>query len=78
MRGHRFLPAHVSGRIIWAAIFTFTPYKAGDTLRRTSGKIDLAIAPVAMVVLVTLRLLARRKTGELMVKAEAAYPGPLE
>ena len=78
MRWRRFLPANASGGIIWAAIFTFAAYKAGDTLRRTSGKIDLAIAVVAVVVLVTLILLVRRKTDELTTKAEAAYPGPLE
>jgi membrane protein DedA with SNARE-associated domain len=78
MRWRRFLPANASGGIIWAAIFAFGSYKAGDTLRRTSGKIDLAVALVAIVVLVTLLRLVRRKTGELTIKAEAAYPGQLD
>jgi membrane protein DedA with SNARE-associated domain len=77
MRWSRFLPANASGGIIWAAIFTFASYTSGDTLRRTSGTINLVIALVGIAVLATLFVLVRRKTGELTKKAEAAYPGPL-
>lgn len=77
MQWRRFLVANAAGGIIWAAIYTFGSYGAGNTLRNVSGTINYALIGCAVVALVTVFLLVRRKTNQLVAVAEAAYPGPL-
>ncbi len=78
MRWRRFLLANAVGGIIWSAIYTFASYLAGNTLRRVSGTINYVLIGVAAVTIVTVFLLVRRKTNQLIQVAEVAYPGPLE
>jgi membrane protein DedA with SNARE-associated domain len=78
MRWRRFLPANASGGIIWAGAYTLAAYLAGATLQRLSGRIDLVIGAAAALAIVAVLLLARRRTGKLAQRAEAAYPGPLD
>jgi membrane protein DedA with SNARE-associated domain len=78
MRWHKFLPANAAGGIVWAAIYTFAAYLAGNALQRASGTIDLIIVGVAVLAVVAVILVVRRQTARLGVLAEAAYPGPLE
>ncbi|HTT88848.1 MAG TPA: DedA family protein [Acidimicrobiales bacterium] len=78
MRWHKFLPANAAGGIVWAAIYTFAAYLAGNALQRASGTIDLIIVGVAVLAVVAVILAVRRQTAKLGVLAEAAYPGPLE
>jgi membrane protein DedA with SNARE-associated domain len=78
MRWRRFLPANAAGGIVWAGIYTFAAYLAGNTLRRLSGTIDLAIGGAAILAVAAVLLIVRRQTGKLGERAEAAYPGPLE
>ena len=78
MRWRRFLPANAAGGIVWAGIYTFAAYLAGNTLRRLSGTIDLAIGAAAILAVAAVLLIVRRQTGKLGERAEAAYPGPLE
>jgi membrane protein DedA with SNARE-associated domain len=78
MRWTRFLPANAAGAIVWAAIYTFIAYFAGNALQRASGFIDLVIVGVAILGIAGALFFVRRKIAVLGLQAEAAYPGPLE
>jgi membrane protein DedA with SNARE-associated domain len=78
MRWRRFLLANAAGGIVWAALWTFTAYLAGDALKRASGTINLIFIGAAVVAIVIAILLVRRQTSKLADRAEQAYPGPLE
>lgn len=78
MRWHRFLYANAAGGIVWAGAYTLAAYFAGNSLRRLSGRIDLAIGAAAVLAIVAVLVFVRRRTDRLAVLAEAAYPGPLE
>jgi membrane protein DedA with SNARE-associated domain len=78
MRWRLFLPANASGGILWAAIYTTAAYLAGGVLQRVSLTIDLILGGAAVLVIVAVLFILRRRAGRLMARAEAAYPGPLE
>jgi membrane protein DedA with SNARE-associated domain len=78
MRWRRFLPANAAGGIVWAAIWTFAAYLAGNALKRASGIINLVFIGAAVIAIVVAILLVRRQTSKLADRAEQAYPGPLE
>ena len=78
MRWRRFLPANAAGGILWAALYTWAAYFAGHALQQASGTITWALAAAAALAIVAALLLVRRQTGRLAVRAETAYPGPLE
>ena len=73
----RFLPWNALGGVIWAAIYSFASYAAGNAISKASHTVDLALGIVAVVVIVAVILVVRRQTGRLTAAAEAAYPGPL-
>jgi membrane protein DedA with SNARE-associated domain len=77
MRWPHFFVANAAGGILWAAIYTFGAYFAGNTLRRVSGTINIALGAVAVAAIVIVFLVVRRQTKRLVAVAEAAYPGPL-
>lgn len=74
----RFLAYNASGGIVWAAIFSFGFYIAGNTLEKLSGTVNVVLIGLAVLVVVAVFLIVRRQTNLLADKAEAAYPGPLE
>ncbi len=74
----RFLAFNASGGIVWATLYGVGAYLAGDRINKLSRPVDLALAGVAVLVIVGLILLLRRKEAELTAKAEIAIPGPLE
>src|SRR5215831_16582867 len=78
MRWRKFLPANAAGGILWAAIYTFAAYLAGNALQKATGIIDWVLIGAAVVAIVVVVMVLRRETGKLAVQAEAAYPGPLE
>jgi membrane protein DedA with SNARE-associated domain len=78
MRWRRFLPANAAGGILWAAIYTFAAYLAGNALQQASAIIDWVFIGAAVVAIVVVVMLIRRQTVRLAELAEAAYPGPLE
>ncbi len=78
MRWRRFVVANASGGIVWAGIYTLAAYLAGNALQKASGTITWVLAGAAVVAIVAVLVLVRRQTGRLAVRAEAAYPGPLE
>jgi membrane protein DedA with SNARE-associated domain len=78
MRWRRFLAYNASGGIIWAAIYTWSAYLAGNALKKASGTINIILGVVAAVVVIALVLTVRRSAHRLEERAEAAYPGPLD
>ena len=78
MRWRRFLPANASGGIVWTGVYTLAAYLAGNVLQRVSGTIDWVLGGSAVVAIAAVLLMVRRQTGRLAIRAEAAYPGPLE
>jgi membrane protein DedA with SNARE-associated domain len=78
MRWRRFLPANAAGGILWAGAYTLASYLAGSALQRASGTIDLILGAAAGAAIAAVLLVLRHQTGRLAVRAEAAYPGPLE
>ena len=78
MRWRKFLPANAAGGIIWAGGYTLAAYLAGNALQQASGLITWILVAAAAAVIVVVLVLARRQTGRLAARAEAAYPGPLE
>src|SRR5215831_5692428 len=78
MRWRKFLPANAAGGVVWAGVWTLAAYLAGNDLKRASGTINLIFIGAAVVAIVITILLVRRQTGRLAVRAEAAYPGPLQ
>jgi membrane protein DedA with SNARE-associated domain len=78
MRWRKFLVANASGGIAWAAIFTTAAYLAGHVLERVSTVVAWVLGGVAVVAIGAGLLVVRRRMDRLAVRAEAAYPGPLQ
>jgi membrane protein DedA with SNARE-associated domain len=78
MRYRRFLFFNASGGIIWAALYSFLSYYASSFLTRVSTPFEIVFASLAVVLIVSGLLVARRHMSTLVKRAEAAYPGPLE
>jgi membrane protein DedA with SNARE-associated domain len=77
MRWSHFLVANAAGGVLWAGIYAFGSYAAGNTLRTVSGKLSIVLGVAAVIVIAVAMLVFRRQAGRLAVAAEAAYPGPL-
>lgn len=77
MRWHTFLVFNAAGGVLWAGIYAFASYYAGDSLRHSSGRINIIIGVIAAVAIIGGILIVRRHGGKLQERAEAAYPGPL-
>lgn len=77
MKWRAFLIYNAAGGIVWAGIYSFAAYYAGDSLRHSSTKIDIVIAVIAAIVIVGVFFLVRHQGNKLQERAEAAYPGPL-
>lgn len=78
MRYPRFLAFNVSGGILWTGLYCALAYYAAGFLSRTSTPFEIGAACFAVVVLVVAFLVIRRQAGVLTVRAEEAYPGPLD
>jgi membrane protein DedA with SNARE-associated domain len=78
MLWRRFLVANAAGAIVWAGTYTLVSYLAGNALQRVSGTIDLAVAGIAILAIAAIVIIIRRQAAKLGLRAEAAYPGPLE
>ena len=78
MRWRKFVAANAAGGIIWAGVYTLASYLAGTALQRVSGTIDWVLLGAAAAAVAAVLVLSRRQIGRIAVRAEAAYPGPLE
>jgi membrane protein DedA with SNARE-associated domain len=73
MKALPFAIANAAGALLWAGIFTYASYIAGNTLRRMSSTITWILVGVAVAVIAATLLLARHRMAELAVRADAAY-----
>jgi membrane protein DedA with SNARE-associated domain len=74
----RFLVFNAAGGVVWASAYGLGAYAAGTTINRLSGPVDAALAVIAAVVIVVLVVVVRRKEDDLVARAEAVFPGPLD
>jgi membrane protein DedA with SNARE-associated domain len=77
MEWRRFLPYNALGGVIWAAIYSFGAYYAGNSIEKASKPVDIAFGAAAVIVVIASIIVLRRQANRLTEKAEAAYPGPL-
>ncbi len=77
MHWRRFLPYNATGGIVWAAIYSFSSYAAGNAINKVSGPVDVGLGISAVAVIVGAIVVVRHRAGRLSAQAEAAYPGPL-
>ncbi len=78
MHWARFLVFNATGGVIWACVYGFGAYFAGDQMRKLSTPVDIVLGVLALVVIVALIVVLRRKESALTAEAEKALPGPLE
>ncbi len=78
MSWSKFLLYNALGGVVWAAVYSFGFFAAGNTLKKLSGTLHYVAIGGAVLVVVIMFLVVKRQTDILAEKAEAAYPGPLE
>jgi membrane protein DedA with SNARE-associated domain len=78
MQWSKFLPANAAGGIVWAGVYTFAAYMAGNAITHLSGIIRVVIGAVTIFGIAAALIVVGRQTNRLGPAAEAAYPGPLE
>jgi membrane protein DedA with SNARE-associated domain len=74
MQLRRFAVANAASALVWAAVFTYASYTAGNALRRSTGTITWVLIGAAVVVLVVAVLAVRHRMEDFAARAEAAYP----
>jgi membrane protein DedA with SNARE-associated domain len=77
MRWRVFLPFNALGGVLWAAVYSFVPYEIGGAITKASHTLSIGLGVAAVAVIVATVVVVRRKAGQLVELAEAAYPGPL-
>src|SRR5882762_5717124 len=77
MHWRRFLFFNAAGGIVWSTLYGVAAYLFGQQLLRLSGKVDLALAIVGVVVIIGVVIFLRRNEARLQREADAAMPGPL-
>jgi membrane protein DedA with SNARE-associated domain len=78
MRYVRFLFFNAAGGIVWAGVYTFGFYYAGNALKGVRGTADIGIGAAAGVLVIVFLVWMRRNEKRLEREAEKAYPGPLD
>ncbi|MDQ6782586.1 MAG: DedA family protein [Actinomycetota bacterium] len=78
MRWRKFLIYNTAGGIVWAGLYTFAAYSAGDAFRKASGTINLVLGAAALTAIIAAILVVRHQAARIAQRAEAAYPGPLD
>ncbi|MCU1677540.1 MAG: dedA [Frankiales bacterium] len=78
MKAKRFLFANAAGGVVWASIFGFGFYFFADLAQKAEGWVKWVGGALALVAFVGAFFYLRRAEKRLAVRAEAAFPGPLE
>jgi len=73
-----FLLFNAAGGILWATSWGVAAYFVGARIQQFGIPIDIALAGVALIVVLAVIRVLRRKENELMAYAERSFPGPLE
>ena len=75
MLWRKFLIANASGGILWAAVYTFAAYLAGNTFERLSRTINIVLLCVGVVVIAATAFMVRKQFAKYADRAEQKYPG---
>ena len=73
----RFMVFNALGGVVWAAVMGFGAYSCGRSIEHVVGPVGLALLAVVIFGGLALWLFMRRHEQRLLLKAEAAIPGPL-
>ena len=73
----RFMVSNALGGIAWASLMGFGAYWCGRSIETVAGPIGIVLLGVVVFGGLALWLFMRRHEQRLLVKAEAAIPGPL-
>jgi membrane protein DedA with SNARE-associated domain len=77
MKWRRFLFWNASGAIVWASVYSFGSYLAGNAIKNASKTANYALAALAVIAIVAAILIVRKKVSQLEATAEEAFPGQL-
>lgn len=77
MNYRRFLAFNALGGLIWAGLYAFGFYYAGQSLKGVRSGIDIAAGSIAAVAVVVFIVWLRRRERALEQEADRLYPGPL-
>ncbi len=78
MPWRRFLVFNAAGGILWASLYGFGSYYAGDSLKRASTTFEYVAIPVAVLAIIGVIFFLKRNERRLEAKAEAMFPGPVD
>ncbi len=78
MHWRLFLIFNAAGGIIWSTIYGVAAFLLGKQLLQLSGRVDFALAVVAVAVIITVIVFLRRNEARLQREADQAMPGPLK
>ncbi|HUZ10574.1 MAG TPA: DedA family protein [Acidimicrobiales bacterium] len=78
MYWRRFLVFNAVGGILWATLFGVGAYVLGDAIHRVGTIVTYVGIALASLAVVAGIILFRRRMGTLELRAEQAFPGPLE
>lgn len=78
MRWRIFFAANASGGVLWAAIYTWAAYLAGNAFERLSKTVNLVLLIAGVAAIVVALLTVRKQFAKFADRAEELYPGPLE
>lgn len=73
-----FVLFNATGGILWACIYGFGAYYAGQAIDRISGPVGWALFAIGVLAIVGAGLFLRKHEQSLIDAAEKALPGPLE
>ncbi len=77
MDWRKFFAFNASGAVVWTGSYGLAAYLFGSHITHLLGPIGVVLSAVALVVIVTVGILARRHEAVLRDAAERAFPGPL-
>jgi membrane protein DedA with SNARE-associated domain len=78
MPWRNFMFANVVSSGVWAAVYGYAAYWAGDAFERLQGRIIVPLVLIAAIALIFGGLFVRQREAQLIAEAERAIPGPLE
>lgn len=73
-----FMVTNVMGACIWAALYGYAAYTFGHQFRRLEAPVMVVVVILSAAIVLFSVVFIRRHEAQLVAKAEAAAPGPLE
>jgi membrane protein DedA with SNARE-associated domain len=78
MPWRRFMITNILGACIWAALYGYAAYTFGHQFRRLEAPVMVVVGSLTAAIIVFSVVFIRRHEAQLVAKAEATLPGPLE